>query len=161
MRQYVYVGSLEHREHICESRAGVPVESVRDFEVWVGEVREVTVTYVVDVRGRLLVADRHSEHVVCARGEAVLGAGEMTWVWRGRWAVEHISNQSTGYCPEPASWGAVAGALKRAGVSFPEAWGFSCEFRRCEACGELALVKEGWFVCAHCEAELPREYNVQ
>ena len=25
---------------------------------------------------------------------------------------------------------------------------------------ELALVKEQWFVCAHCEAELPRDYNL-
>ena len=33
------------------------------------------------------------------------------------------------------------------------------EFRLCEACNERNLVKDGWFVCSMCEAELPAEWN--
>ncbi|MDP1920731.1 MAG: hypothetical protein Q8L14_31100 [Myxococcales bacterium] len=40
--------------------------------------------------------------------------------------------------------------------------GFSPEFlfRRCDACGEQSVVKERWFVCPFCDAELPRAWNV-
>jgi uncharacterized Zn finger protein (UPF0148 family) len=32
-------------------------------------------------------------------------------------------------------------------------------FRRCGACGERNLVKDGDFACAICGAELPRTWN--
>ena len=42
----------------------------------------------------------------------VLGAGEMTFVQAGAdWRVAEVTNQSTGFCPDPDSWPAVAAAL--------------------------------------------------
>jgi len=62
------------------------------------------VTFVIDQSGTLLVADRQSEHVACAGRQPVLSAGEMTFLVSGK-VVEmaEVSNQSTGYCPEPES----------------------------------------------------------
>ena len=39
--------------------------------------------------------------------------------------------------------------------------GFSAEmiFRRCPKCGATNVVKDGWFECAVCRAELPSEWN--
>jgi hypothetical protein len=69
------------------------------------------------------------------------------------------SNQSTGYCPDPDCWPAVAAALDRAGIPHPGRFTVEVIFRRCPSCGERNLVKDDWFVCALCEAELPREWN--
>ena len=72
-----------------------------------------------------------------------------------------VSNQSTGFCPEPESWPAVEAALRRAGLARPGGFSPACVFRRCVRCGGLNLVKGGLFECAVCEAALPEEYNVQ
>ncbi|MGH3742382.1 MAG: hypothetical protein ACRDT1_13795, partial [Micromonosporaceae bacterium] len=65
-----------------------------------------------------------------------------------------------GYCPEPASWAAVASALDRAELDRP--YGFTSEFvfRRCPDCLNLNLVKDHDFVCCLCGEELPRAWNV-
>jgi hypothetical protein len=120
-------------------------------------VDEVTLTYTVGEDGELRVASRHSEHVACAGGVPVRAAGELT-VARvgGAWEVEDVTNQSTGYCPEPACWPAVRDALERAGLAPPEAFTRAFVFRTCGACGALQIVKEAWFVCAECGEDLPR-----
>jgi hypothetical protein len=64
--------------------------------------------------------------------------------------VPEASNQSTGFCPEPESWPAVAMALDRAGVTHPGRFTTEVVFRWCEACGEGNVVKDGWFVCGVC-----------
>jgi hypothetical protein len=134
-----------------------------DFARWAnatGQTAEadggVTVTYVVDGEGVLRIADRRSEHIACAGGRPVRSAGEMTLAAKGEHvAVLSVSNQSTGFCPEPESWPAVEEALRRA--SFAPPFGFSpaCVFRRCAQCGGVNLVKGGVFGCDVCEAELP------
>src|SRR5262249_42562865 len=97
-------------------------------------------TYVVDASGGLRLAPRRSEHVVCAGGEAVLGAGEIAFTRTADgWRVDEISNQSTGYCPAPGCWPAVAAALDRAGIPRPDAFTHPIVFRRCPACGERNL----------------------
>jgi hypothetical protein len=121
----------------------------------------LTVTFVVLGDG-LWVADRHSEHVACARGGPVLSAGEMTLELdrrRGSVEVVYVTNQSTGFCPEPESWGAVAAALDAAGIGHPGGFGAEMVFRRCPRCGATNIVKEGWFVCAMCGAALPAAWN--
>jgi hypothetical protein len=35
------------------------------------------------------------------------------------------------------------------------------EFRRCQQCAKLNVVKDGWFWCDACSAQLSREWNVQ
>ncbi|MDY3554615.1 hypothetical protein R5W24_003741 [Gemmata sp. JC717] len=123
---------------------------------------DLTVTFVVSAEGTLLVADRRSEHVACAGNRPVRAAGEMCFALeRGRVLVTRVSNQSTGYCPEPKSWGAVADALRAAGLEPTDGFDPRCEFRRCLGCGWLNLVKDSVFECAGCQAELPNRYNAQ
>src|SRR5690349_24011223 len=106
----------------------------------------LTVTFVVLGDG-LWVADRHSEHVACARGAPVLSAGEMTFrIDRARASAEvvFVTNQSTSYCPEPASWPAVQAALDAAGVRHPGGFGMELTFRRCVRCAATNVVKDEW-----------------
>jgi hypothetical protein len=106
-------------------------------------------------------ASRRSEHVACAGGAPVLSAGEITFLYdQGRWMVSKVSNQSTGYCPDPASWPAVSDALDRAGLQHPGHFTDPIVFRRCPRCQERNLVKDDYFVCAICGAELPPTWNL-
>src|SRR5688572_23433490 len=105
MRRYTYVGPAEIQRAVADNPAGTVVRSVADLVL--GE----PVTYVVGVDGLLRIAHRRSEHVACAGGGDVLAAGELTATRAG---VVEVSNQSTGYCPEPESWPAVARALEAA-----------------------------------------------
>ncbi len=54
---------------------------------------------------------------------------------------------------------AVAAALAGAGVAVPAGFNYSFVFRRCPRCGQTNLIKEAWFVCACCDAELPVVWN--
>src|SRR5215207_9403163 len=120
----------------------------------------VTCTFVVDAEGRLFVADRQSEHIACARGSPVLSAGELRLARDARGPlVSEATNQSTGYCPEPGSWPALALALDRAGLRHPGAFTAEFTFRRCDACRTTNLVKDGWFVCGSCDAPLAEGWN--
>lgn len=157
MRRYAYVGPKEVREASEGAPLGNAIAAAHDLRRFAtGE----PLTFVVDTTGTLRVAARRSEHVACAGGGDVLSAGELTAVVQGADVrVVEISNQSTGYCPEPESWSAVARALDRAGIAHPARFTFEATFRRCPACGERNLVKEGWFHCAICEAALPEDWN--
>ncbi|MEU4266193.1 hypothetical protein ACYCCF_29930 [Streptomyces argenteolus] len=118
-------------------------------------------TFVVDSVGTLRLAPRRSEHVACAGGESVLGAGEMSFrTQSGRWVVEEVSNQSTGYCPDVRSWPAVADALDRAGIARPSGFTHEVIFRRCPSCHRLNIVREEDFFCVFCDEVLPMEWNV-
>lgn len=118
-------------------------------------------TYVVDVDGILRLAPRRSEHVACAGGEAVLSAGEMSFREEsGRFVVDEVSNQSTGYCPDVGSWSAVSDALDRAGILHPAGFTQEVVFRRCVSCQQLNVVREDDFVCVFCDEVLPQEWNV-
>jgi hypothetical protein len=167
MRLYSYVGPKRIADRVPAAPPGIPIHTVEDVRAWVRNSRQelcadcVIATFVVDASGRLLVADRRSEHVACAGGQRVRSAGEITFaVGRGVEVIE-VSNQSTGYCPEPESWPAVAEALGRAGLTAPKGFGLVCVFRRCNACGGVTVVKDAVFVCDICGGELPLTYNVQ
>lgn len=166
-KHYAYVGPAHLVKLASTDSPRTRVVSAADVAAWVATQSDLeadgtlTVTFVVLPDG-LWVADRHSEHVACARGAPVLSAGEMTFALnRPRSSVEvvHVTNQSTGYCPEPESWPAVEAALEAADIQ--HCGGFSLEivFRRCVKCGSTNIVKDGWFECAICSAELPREWN--
>jgi hypothetical protein len=154
-RHYAYVGPAEIREAVREHPIGALVTSVADL---VAQAADGSIlTYVITIDGQLRVADRRSEHIACAGGEPVLAAGELGVDDRG--VVVTASNQSTGYCPEPNCWSALAAALERANIEHPGRFTQAFEFRRCEACGERNLVKDRWFVCSLCDAELPAIWN--
>lgn len=165
MNLYRYVGPRAIAERAAGQPAGTPIHSPADVLRWVretGQTNPVICTFVVDAGGVLRVADRHSEHVACAGGGPVQSAGEMTFRVMGAMVeVVAVSNQSTGYCPEPESWPAVEAALARAGLESPAGFDPACVFRRCPACGTKNLVKGGVFECGACSADLPAEYNCQ
>jgi hypothetical protein len=157
MRRYSYVGPNEIRDRVAGSVPGQEIRSAADLARL---IRGEPMTFVVDAQGTLRVADRRSEHVACAGGGDVLSAGELAAVSdQGTVRVAEISNQSTGYCPEPESWPAVAKALDEAGITHPGCFTYEATFRRCLRCGERNLVKDGWFECAVCGADLPRNWN--
>lgn len=161
--RFRYVGPAELATTVAPG--GHRIGSVEEFGRWVAarpaEELAEPFTFVVDVDGWLRLAPRRSEHVACAGGEPVLGAGEVAFAREaGRWAVAEVSNQSTGYCPDLGSWDAVALAFDRAGLPRPGGFTHAVVFRRCPSCRELNIVRENDFVCVFCGAGLPAEWNV-
>ncbi|BEL04964.1 hypothetical protein Q0Z83_031550 [Actinoplanes sichuanensis] len=107
----------------------------------------------ITIDGVLLLAPRRSEHVACAAGADVLAAGEITFTPDG--GVSAVTNQSTGYCPQPCCWPAVDAALNRAGIAHPGAFTSAFVFRHCTVCTHLNVIKDDVYVCAHCDTDLP------
>jgi hypothetical protein len=167
MKLYHYVGPKQIADRVKDGAAGYKIRSPEDVRAWVRNTAQnlshgtVIATFVVDASGLLTVADRRSEHVMCAAGQSVLSAGEITFVIGDTIDISEISNYSTGYCPEPESWSAVAFALSQAMLVVPKGLTLVCEFRRCVACGNLTLIKDGAFDCGSCGMDLPATYNVQ
>lgn len=164
-RAYRYVGPDDLRSSVRPDTEGRRIDTAAAFRTWAAERPAAEwaepFTFVVDLAGTLLLAPRRSEHVACAGGAPVLSAGEIAFRCEGeRWAVHEISNQSTGYCPDPASWPAVATALERARLDHPGRFTHEIVFRRCPACRERNIVREDDFVCVFCDAELPATWNV-
>jgi hypothetical protein len=167
-RLYSYVGPADIKARVAGRPAGMRIATAADLLAWArrltgqfpGSDGLVAATFVIDEHGSLLVADRRSEHVACAGGGPVLSAGEMFFrIEGGRIELVEVSNQSTGFCPEPGSWPAVAAALDCIGVSHPRRFTTEVVFRRCWRCGVRNVVKDGWFVCGVCGAGLPEVWN--
>lgn len=164
-RSYRYVGPADVKAAVRPGGEGRLIASAADFEAWAAgrPAAELTepFTFVVDLEGVLRLAPRRSEHVACAGGGAVLSAGEIGFFrGAGRWAVDYVSNQSTGYCPDLASWPAVARALDRAGLHRPDGFLHEVVFRRCPDCQEHNIVREDDHVCVFCGGDLPEAWNV-
>ncbi len=163
---YHYVGPEPIRSRSVGTPGGGRIESMGDLLSWLveddgGGAGAVTAaaTFVIDPEGVLRLADRRSEHVACAGGGPVLSAGEMFFSTAGDAAVEEVSNLSTGFCPEPESWAAVALALDRIGVPHPGRFTTEVLFRLCPRCGQWNVVKDEWFACQVCGGELPESWN--
>jgi hypothetical protein len=164
MRSYVYIGSKEIAKVTTTGPRGIVIASRADLERWLTtepDAFEEGATFVIDLTGRLLLAPRRSEHVRCAGGQPVLAAGEVRFERSGdEVLVAEVTNQSTGYCPEPESWPAVASALHQLGIEAPPGYTCAFVFRRCGACRQVNVVKDGWFYCAACDALLPSTWNL-
>ena len=160
---YHYIGPEEIRREAEGQAEGAVIGTASELRRWLASAPDALVegaTFVIDRVGRLRLASRRSEHVACAGGESVLAAGEAHFVLSGeRVKVVSISNQSTGYCPEPECWPAVATALLAIGVAPPNGFTQTFVFRRCQQCEQINLVKDDWFVCANCDEALPRSWN--
>lgn len=161
--RYRYVGPAELR-HQPPSPEAVTVDSSAVLDRWLaGRARaepDETVTFVVTLDGSLRVAPRRSEHVALAAGRDVLAAGEMMFTREaGAWRVLAVTNQSTGYCPDPDCWTAVRKALDRLGLRHPGDFTAKLVFRRCPSCGERNIVRDGDFTCAMCDSVLPTHWN--
>ena len=156
------MGPAEIRAAAAGAPSGTVIATRDDLTAWIAShaaslVDDRAVTFVVTLDGGLRVAPRRSEHIACAGGGDVLAAGELVLGRDAR--VVEATNQSTGFCPEPGCWSALAAALDRAGVPRPPRFTNAIVFRRCDACGERNIVKDDVFVCAICDAELPTVWN--
>jgi hypothetical protein len=166
-RRYSYIGPAEIKQRAQRGSHCLNVTNVSDLSRWVtaaassGRKNEnVTATFVIDVTEQLWIADRRSEHVACAAGQEVLAAGEITFTRiSGSIQVTEITNQSTGYCPEPNCWSVVACVLDRLQIVHPPAFTPSFDFRRCDHCGTTNLIKDNVFSCAVCDTPLSRDWN--
>lgn len=144
---------------------GARISSAADIATWLADrpARELAepFTFVVDAEGFLRLAPRGSEHVACAGGGRVYSAGEMGFERTSAgWSVTETSNRSTGYCPDPDSWPAVAASLDRIGITHPEGFSHEIVFRRCPSCHKRSIVHESHFVCGFCGGDLPEHWNV-
>jgi hypothetical protein len=159
------VGPADVKAAVRAGSEGHSIRTAADFGEWVSarttEELAEPFTFVIDTTGVLRLAPRRSEHVACASGERVLSAGEMSFLQEsGQWTIAEVTNQSTGYCPDTSSWPAVAAALDRAGLRHPPGFTHEVVFRRCPACREHNIVREGDFTCVFCDAALPRQWNI-
>ena len=166
-KSYAYVGPDELTALINPESKGIPIKDQLDVQKWIKETgqtigydNEVTATFVVKKDKKLYIGDRHSEHVACANGENVLSAGEITFALNKDIEVSSITNQSTGYCPEPKSWKYVAKALKKARLNPLNQFTTEFEFRRCANCDTINVIKDDWYVCAICDADLDKKWNL-
>ncbi|MEL7500741.1 MAG: hypothetical protein AAFN77_24320 [Planctomycetota bacterium] len=163
-RAYQYVGPNEIADVAKRQPSGTRIASVDQLAQWLATApTERTphqcwiATFTISLAGSLDLAPRRSEHVACAAGGPVLSAGEITF--DDDMTVVEISNQSTGFCPEPESWPAVCNALDQAGIKHPNRFTTEVIFRRCTQCGERNIVKDSWYYCGICDAKLPSDWN--
>jgi len=169
MQVYHYVGPRYIAQRAPLAPAGTLIRSQQDVIQWarttdqrIGPDGVLIATYVVSQSGELLIADRRSEHVACAGRQPVKSAGEITFqLHDSDVEVVEVSNQSTGYCPEPESWSAVEAAIVGAGMKAPARFELECVFRRCPSCQSINLIKQQVFRCAICGGTLPQPYNCQ
>jgi hypothetical protein len=160
MHRLKYVGPGDIREVSSRSPPGTPIRSNQELLFWLAHNIDDEggwCTFVISLGGDLVIAPRRSEHVACAAGLDVLAAGEIRFGGDG--AVAEVTNNSTGYCPPELSWHAVSRALDAAEIRHPGRFTFLARFRRCQHCGERNLVKDDWYVCAICDADLPAQWN--
>jgi hypothetical protein len=162
-RRYRFVGPAELRDRVVAVDA-VAVDAPAPLDAWLagrdrGDLAE-PLTFVVALDGMLRLAPRRSEHVALAGGRDVLAAGEMTFApAETGWYVAEVTNQSTGYCPDPDSWPAVARALDSAGIRHTGNFTDKVIFRRCPTCGDRNIVRDEDFTCALCNSALPAQWN--
>lgn len=154
-KTYPYVGPDDLLKIFPSMRS--TIHSTSDAIAWMDGRAEGTVTFVVDLHGWLRIAARHSEHVHCAEGYPVLAAGELTLIHRvDDISAVDITNQSTGYCPDPSCWPAVAAALNAAGIRHGGGFTTAFVFRVCPACAQKNIIKDDVYECAVCGSDLSR-----
>jgi hypothetical protein len=162
-RRYRYVGPRRLADLASSNIERFEPTNQAELAAWLrtqGHDHEVTLTYVVTTLGCLRLSDRHAEHVACAQGQPVFGAGELSLLLDGAEVeVAAVTNQSTGYCPEPACFTAVAQALVAAQLEAPEGFAHAFVFRRCPECEGIVIVKDDEFECPTCALPLPVQWN--
>ena len=164
---YKYLGKPENKikSQIASNRE--IVRKPEDVLIWlkknkykISESKTITATFIINKDEEMWIADRNSEHILCAKGRDVLSAGEITFcLIRNKVIVSDITNQSTGYCPEPDSWSYVSKTLDDIGLEHPDFFTEVFQFRFCYHCSSINIVKDNWFFCAVCNASLSAQWN--
>jgi len=163
LKSFKYVGPEEIRIRSGHAPGGTPITSKSALLEWFKRsdtdmnAEDGWATYVVNLEGTLLVAPRRTEHVACAQGAQVQAAGEIQFDEQGN--VIEVTNHSTGYCPAEDCWDPVRSALDKADLDRPDEFTILVLFRRCTHCGQRNLIKDDWYRCEVCDAELPGEWN--
>jgi hypothetical protein len=166
VRLYSYIGPKWIAEQLAAHPLGFLIVTPEDVRTWVWQTNQsltnnmVIATFIVDGLGDLRIADRSSEHFVCAGDQPVQSAGEITFCMGASIEVHEVTNQSTGYCPEPKSWLSVALTLEKIGLNSLTGFTFEFEFRRCVTCQTINLVKEAVFLCDVCGHDLSTSYDL-
>jgi hypothetical protein len=164
---YSYVGPKELLELVSDDVDRICISSLSEVHKWLKRTNQildrnnsVTSTYIIDIKGVIWIGDRHMEHVVCAKGQPVLSAGEITLTINETINASFITNQSTGFCPKPQSWKYTKLALEQANIRYPEELSVALEFRICTHCNTINIIKENHFYCAVCDNQLPNDWNI-
>ncbi|MGB1241872.1 MAG: hypothetical protein ACPG49_05085 [Chitinophagales bacterium] len=173
-KEYEYVGPKEILQMIKAKYRGTVIEESEEIRNWIGANHKNTkfgdvaiCTFTINLQGKLVIADRHSEHVQCAFGEKVRSAGEIGFVVekKNEVYVDSITNQSTGYCPSSESWFEVEKALKAIlqlkGLSEFKGFDPAFIFSYCPDCKTRQIVKDEFYFCLKCEEELLSEGEFQ
>lgn len=167
MKIYHYVGNSKIKDNLSKLSHRLNVISSLSVSRWLTQTphpknpdNSITLTFIVDTDWNLWVNYRHSEHILCADGGDVLSAGEMTVDLNNDHVdIVAITNQSTGYCPEPESYPAVKLALSKTDIPHPPHFTTAYDFRLCDVCGTTNLIKDDWFVCGVCDRDLSLTWN--
>ena len=168
-RRYRYVGPAEIRDQAVAVDT-VAVDSADTLARWLAEPKRTEPKRTERKRAEQKRAEQKQAEpnepvtfvvlLALARGQDVLAAGEMTFGPAGsRWRVVEVTNQSTGYCPDPDCWPAVRTALDQLGIRHPGDFTEKVVFRLCPSCGERNIVRDGDFTCALCDSGLPARWN--
>lgn len=166
-QEYSYVGTKHIRDLAVKNPSlGVAIQTSEHLLHWLkaqsaDKLRDgsVVATFVLSTQRTLRLAPRRSKHIACAQGESVLSAGEMTFSDLGE--LTEVSNQSTGFCPEPESWQVLEEALDAIPIKHPGEFTTKIIFRRCPTCLQRNIVKDDWFFCELCSSELPETWNFE
>jgi hypothetical protein len=165
-REYKYIGSKDLRDKVPEKPERYAIQSLDDILEWIHSTKQrledgqVIATFIIDTHKTLYINDRRSEHVLCAAGQNVLSAGEITfYIEEKSIEVVEVTNQSTGYCPEPESWVVVDEVLNKLHILHPPDFTLKFIFRQCEKCQTKNIVKNEWFFCGVCDAPLSESWN--
>lgn len=166
MQLYSYIGSQEIFDALDFNFKSYKISNSDDVFFWIKSTSQeiinnsVIATFIIDENHNLFINDRHSEHVLCAGGRKVLSAGEILFLIDGKdISINEISNQSTGYCPKPESWKEVEYALKNIEITHPNYFTTAFDFRYCQKCKSINLIKEDFFLCQICGTDLEKEWN--
>ena len=170
-KKYEYIGPKRILKRVVQEYMGLEISQKEDIEKWIKETNQkiskdqlIVATFVINKSGKLLISDRHSEHVQCANGENVLSAGEIGFEIENNklQRVSFISNQSTGYCPSPKSWDKVEECLRKINdLEFPDYFNPKFIFSYCPNCKTLKIIKEDFYLCYRCDGELYDEATFQ
>ncbi|WP_424949648.1 hypothetical protein [Deinococcus sp.] len=163
VRSYCYVGPADILKLVNNTSAGFPIRESSNMTNWLksqfSKNGKIVATFAVDFDGILLLADRHSEYVVCSGGKSVLAAGELVFQNNPDVRIISVTNQSTRYCPDLDCWESIHSTLSKLGMPFPDSFTPPFVFRRCDTCSQVNIVKDGDFFCSVCDSELARSWN--
>lgn len=163
---YSYVGPQSIIDSIDFTFVGYPIIQKSDVFNWIKETSQeiindsVFATFIINENHQLVINDRHSEHVMCANGKQVISAGEISFfIDKKSIFINEISNQSTGYCPKPESWKYVYKVLNTLNIEHPDYFTTAFDFRICNHCNNINLIKDQIFECQLCQTDLALEWN--